>query len=100
MKKNFLIIAAVAVAISASAFTNNHKFTSSQWVFTGNQNQILDHTKYSQSAMEPSGCGFGEAVPCKVELPESVDNQTALENYLQSGVSEQDIIDQAITLRD
>ena len=83
MKKFLPGIAAVMLALAASAFTA-HK-TDSQWVFTGaSTGDMRSASNYSQSDPQPVNCGSIGSLPCTVNLPEEVNSPEALQDYIDT----------------
>ncbi len=102
---SFVVVATgIGMKVQASSNSNSEKVArvSSVWVFTGDSEEdILDHTQYSQTAPEPTTCGTGTTLPCTVTFPAEITDDAALEGYLEApGRQTNDVIAMSNALRD
>lgn len=75
MKRKILGIAAIAIALSASAFTTTRSNT--LYKFNGNSSNIGDASAYTEVSTPPAGCNTGITLPCYLSV--SGDLQTWLD---------------------
>lgn len=74
MKKNILGMAAIAIAIAASAFTSPSKSATfaSLYRFDGTAAQMHDASKYTAITTPPTGCSNANVRPCYISINQSL----------------------------
>lgn len=91
MKRNLLGIAAVIIAVAASAFTapsKNAKFAT-LYRFDGTVAEMHDASKYTVVTTPPSSCPTGSVRPCYISINQS------LSSWLEERPEDEQILDDA-----
>lgn len=92
----FALILGVGLVFTQSAFTAK---TNTYWVFDGTSiNDVKDASQYHEDMDAPS-CTTGDNLPCKLETDASINDETALQTYLNTFPSNSAVRDAAIGKR-
>lgn len=93
-----LIFALGLFVITQSAFTNAKADT--YWVFDGTSvDDAKDASQYHEDALAPS-CVAGSNMPCKIKTDASINDETALQTYLNTFSTPQAVLASVTDKRD